>query len=375
MKISASRLTKFKNCPRRFVWNYLQDRREEVGTAAAKGTALHAYLEKGGDAELEIRTLAAQMQALLPDEPVVGNEVSFDFTFEDVEFTGIVDRLTTNTVIDYKTTSSDLKYAKTTKKLEVDEQRLIYKSAFADTTRSLWITGSWKSMLAVAHERKHEEKDKERFRLHVLQPAREILALDQNTDPLSLPLPGPIDPKTGVCEACRLFPPKGCQFVKDCFPDKKKTMRDVLKDLLSDKELVEASFPPSQPQPLQVYPPNESSFTQELKEPDPPPTQKYLIEELFIDCWPMHKLDTPLEYSVTFIKKASDEVAADLGVPSVLLVDFGRGPAMMVAQLLQDLEKIQTPIKYLHLDTKSAEGRALVQALSAVSRKVVRGGY
>jgi len=362
MKISASRIDKYKLCARRYAFNYLKDRREVAGTSAQAGTALHLFMETGELKDVpsgyDVPSLAKQMRVWVPDENILGREVVFEKVIAGVEFAGVVDLLTAQTVLDYKTSGSDLRWAKNSNKLKEDVQRLLYMEAFPDTQRALWITGSWKSMTAVAHERKREEKDKERFKLKVLKPAEEILALAADTDPLSLPLPGEIDKKTGYCEACSKFPPKGCEFKNECFPDKKKTMRDILADLSDPKPA-----PPPDPEPIK-----------DLIEPAPV-EQRYLIENLYVDCFPLHKLVTPLETSYEWVHRASEEVCADLGVPSVMLVDFGKGPHLMCAQLVHELEQRDTPVEHFHLETRSGEGKALMQALSARAKRVFKGAY
>lgn len=370
-KISASRIDKYTMCPRRYAFNYLKERREAAGTAASAGTALHLYLETGELKDVppgyNVPSLAEQMKPFVPDEPVVGREVEFEKVIDGVEFAGVIDLLTERTVCDYKTTGSDLKWAKNSNKLKDDAQRLLYMEAYPETERALWITGSWKSMTAVAHERKRESKDKERFKLNVLQPAEEILALPVDVDPLSLPLPEGLDKRTGRPEACGKFPPRGCEFQKECFAEV-RTMRDVLKDLAE-----------STPEPVPVSTEaveeaiKAALSNKEVSEP-PEDDRSYLIEYLYVDCFPMHLLATPLETSFNWVHKASQEVCADLGVQSVMLIDFGKGPHLMCAELVHQLEQ-HGKIEHFHLETRSAEGKALMQALTARARFVFKGAY
>jgi hypothetical protein len=139
-------------------------------------------------------------------------------------------------------------------------------------------------------------------------------------------------------------------------------MRDVLKDLAGgeDQKILDAA---------KAVPLNK-----EVIEP-PVSDNRYLITNLYIDCIPLHQLSVPMHYSTEWIFKASQEVIADLGLPHVLLVDYGKGPAMLAAELESQLKAHGSVIEHFHLETKSAEGKALVQMLSARAMHVIKGYF
>jgi hypothetical protein len=113
--------------------------------------------------------------------------------------------------------------------------------------------------------------------------------------------------------------------------------------------------------------------TEEIKTVKP----KYLIENLYIDCMPIvpYPPGEALEYSYEYVAAAGAEVASDMGVASPMLVDFGKGPHLVTAQLIANLSDRSEPIKHLFLETRSAEGRACMQELTSRAQFVVKGCY
>ena len=426
MALSPSAINKVADpdsgCLRRYAFTYLHGQWEEGELAqTTAGKLVHEILEYSNDEPVyeekiwggkvflkkDYKDLGkwidfpfhlSHMAHLIQEEvrdlgESVLREYKFDVTLFGIAFKGVIDRLGPRYVTDYKTTGSDLKWAKTPEKLETDVQRLVYTEVFPDRTDALWITGGWnirdwplqQPAVYVAHLPLDRKKDKERFKLHVLKPAEQILALSKDVDPLSLPLPGPIG-KKGICKPCEKFPPKGCPFVEKCFP-KKRTMSSIL-EKLEKKELSSTNIPPEVEKLALTIPPPaapvsaESPWKEIAKEPiqwDKMSSEHqqagFLIENLYIDCFPLNQLDTPLEYSYSHIAAASQEVAADMGVLSPMLIEFGKGPHMVTAQLMQMLRDRETPIKYFFLETRSAEGRNAMQELTANARFVVKGCY
>jgi hypothetical protein len=279
------------------------------------------------------------MSVMLPaanDNGILGVEKEFTATIDGVEFHGIKDLLTTTTVYDHKTTSKPA-YAKTAKQLTTDVQRLIYTESEPEAEFSQWTTGIWSSLTAKAvHERIDRKADRERFKLHVLAPAEEMLSVAADVDPLSLP---------PTLSECKVFPPKGCPFQADCFPEETGMLLAISDSLRTVTPLLE----PTPPQPT------------------------YLIDMLFVDCMPLKELDAPLTSSWDLLAQANRVVADDRGVHHALLVDYGKGPAMIACEVKALLE--ESPVKYLSWESRSTEGRACLTTLVPLARVVIKGIY
>lgn len=363
--ISASQLELFKVGARRWAFTYLQGLREEAGPAADAGKAVHAYIERYySDESIEIPSysvqkynperLAEKMLQHLPKKeglPFYKSEIEFGFdgslVIDGVAFKGIIDLLTADTVYDHKTTSS-MKWAKSTEALTTNIQRLLYVAAFPGTRRTQWTYGAWDTYEAEPRSLDVDPaKDRERFKLYVLTPAEELLKISPGVDPLSLP----------ECDltSCRLYPPKGCPFKDKCFPkEKKKTMRGILEKLEAEekKEIV-----PPAPAPA----------------PAPAVETVFCIDTLYVDCLPLTPLNPPLVYAHTLLRPAGESVAADLELHHPLLADYGKGPGFLAAQVADDLRK--NPVTNLFLETKSAEGRAVMQTLLGLARVSIKGVF
>jgi hypothetical protein len=349
MSISASHLSLWKRCKRREAFTYRRGRREGAGASAEAGKRVHAVLEayyRGEKLAREatwegypIGELANAMSLLLPaanDNGIVGVEQEFTAIIDGVEFHGIKDLVTTTTVYDHKTTSKPA-YAKTAKQLATDVQRLIYTEAEPSAEFSQWTTGVWSDLSARSvHERIDRKADRERFKLHVLSPAEEMLAAPADIDPLSLP---------PTLSECKVFPPKGCPFKSDCFPEEASMLLAISDTLRSVTPL---------PEPT-------------------PPQSTYLIDMLFVDCMPLKELDAPLANSWELLAAANRTVADDRGVHHALLVDYGKGPAMIACEVKALLE--ETPVKYLAWESRSTEGRACLTTLIPLARVVIKGIY
>lgn len=323
---------------------------------------------------------------LLEQTPVHSSGLSehkFRATVEGIEFSGVVDYLTPVYITDYKTTGSSLEYAATPRKLLNDTQRLVYSAAFPDRRYSRWVTGEWIDLAIQPAERENVPEDKERFKLHVLAPAEKMLALGQNPglDPLSLPLPGKQDKYTGLTKACNAFG-KPCPRISRCFPKKrlKLSLPAMSASVDSPKKSPNEDFvlagsgdakllSDAAACPLVTDKSEEKTMTETRP--------KYLIENLYIDCMPIvaYPPGEALEYSYEYIAAAGAEVSSDMGVASPMLVDFGKGPHLVTAQLIANLSDRSEPIKHLFLETRSAEGRACMQELTSRSKFVVKGCY
>jgi hypothetical protein len=349
MSISASHLGLWKLCKRREAFTYRQGRRGAAGDSAEAGKRVHAAIEgyyRGEELAAEatwqnypIGQLAKSMLLLLPaanDNGILGVEKDFVAAIDGVEFHGVKDLVTTTTVYDHKTTSKPA-YAKTAKQLTTDVQRLIYTESEPSAEFFQWTTGIWANSSARAvHARIDRAADRERFKLHVLSSAEEMLSVPADIEPLSL------EP---TLSACKMFPPKGCPFQAECFPEEAGMLTAISESLRTVRPL-----------------------------PAPTPTQPtHLIDMLFIDCMPLKDLDAPMTSSWDLLAQANRTVADDRGVHHSLLVDYGKGPAMVACEVKALLE--EHPVKYLAWESRSTEGRACLTTLVPLARVVIKGIY
>jgi hypothetical protein len=370
-------------CRRRWAFAYLADQRDQGGFATEAGKRVHALLEEAGDGEpavveqwvttqigsdgeerIVVYDLTRMAHALWRKNPGDPNpEFERDFVKElfGIPFKGVVDRLSAKYILDYKTTGGLLKYAKTPFKLKTDVQRLVYWAAYPETEYSLWLTGTFansegakKDPDAIPYEvrasllRNEPARDTEAFKLHVLTPAEEIAAVVPGTDPMSFPLP---DNALAFWDSpCKKFPPDGCPHYKTCHP---KTSKFSLKV----KPPVEAIQLVPAPTPVEVS-----------------VTPEFLIENLYIDCFPMFQTDEPVVFGHQYVHRAEREVATDRGLDHALLADFAKGPPMVAMELVAQLELI-APIKHFYLETKTNEGRGVLNQLMGRSRQVYKGMF
>jgi hypothetical protein len=354
MKISASRLKSYKACKRRYAWSYLYGEREPFARSAQAGTEVHNLLEKDdfkGDEVWEgyqTGRMAALLKAETPAD-VVSRERSFDVTLHGVDWTGRIDFTTKSAVGDYKTTSQP-KYVKLAETLEDDEQRLLY-SEVTELPDSVWLFGAWRNFKAYPVVIPgNRQRDREKFKLHVLQPAEELSVIPTDVDPLTL---------EANTLSCGLYPPKGCPFTSRCFDN-------------FTGALIVKSISSAQAEPAQQNEDNEMSVLDAFKAPATAPSAEAaddgkLIGILYIDCYPVSGVET-VKHAGELISKASATVASDAHVLHSQLVDFGKGAHMLAAQLADDLKTAGVFYPHVYLETRSAEGKAVLFVLTGMAR-------
>lgn len=375
--ISASHIEKWNQCKRREAFIYRLGIREPTAKSAQAGTYVHAKLE-GTEAPDEwegypIKELADKMRLFEPKD-IIQREYEFTTKIDGIDFTGRIDGKTATTVLDYKSTSQK-KYVKSLPTLELDGQRLLYVEVNPEAESTFWLYGVWKDLSVHPREVPIDRKlDRERFKLHVLQPAEEILAVPEDVDPLSLP------PNEG---ACKLYPPAGCPFKARCVDLNNRkpasnSMSKLMEKLLANESVQQRGEERrAEPGPMAPEPAVLESVSVAAEGPSiprgscEPANESFPVDTLYIDCLPVGRVEPDLVYSYQLLGPVCREVADDAGVPHPLLMDFAKGPPWIALQLEATLKK--SPVKHLFLDSRTAEGRAVVQKLMEISRFVVRG--
>jgi len=133
------------------------------------------------------------------------------------------------------------------------------------------------------------------------------------------------------------------------------------------KKTTEPASQPAAPEvQAEVAEPGEAAAAQ----PSGPAAGVFIIGTLYVDCLPLTK---PFANAFPLINKAAEEVCADMHVPHFGLVDFAKGGPAVAAQLRASLSGQW--IDALYLETRSAEGKAVLNVLTSVARDVVRGVF
>lgn len=230
--LSPSQLEVFKLCPRRWAEIYLNGKRIPPQDSALAGTHVHDLLEKflrdGTPIDTSITwkdypigKIALDMTQHLPLPGSVPDvELTLDLEVDNVKYTGRVDARVSGKVYDHKTTSN-LKYAKSAKKLQEDIQALIYARWMDSDGELQWTTGqskneikSKKVVLPVLRDEVREKFDR------IVTPlAKKVLAAYEHGDVKKL------DKNKN---ACRLYPPKGCPFQNECWRPNMTTLKEKL---------------------------------------------------------------------------------------------------------------------------------------------------
>lgn len=371
--ISASHIKLWNTCKRREAFVYRQGLREPSGVAAAAGTKVHALLEKPDTVaesaetwgKYDISRMARQLQAATPPG-VVAREQQIDRELYGLPFTGRIDFSTETAVGDYKTAGKP-RGVKTVAELEEDVQRLMY-AELSGKPDALWIYGVWQDFsvtpVVVPGDAK---RDREKFKLRVLQPAEELASVPEDVDPLSL---------EASITSCGLFPPAGCPFLTKCF-DSHGHVASVL-TTVDSAPAVSAAAAAGVTQQM--------SFLDAFKAPaaptDIPSDNKQtvcngsadgkMIGTLYIDSYPVAGVDQ-VQHAGELIAVAAQSVRSDAHVLHSQLVDFGKGAHMLAAQLAHDIKTAGEFYPHLYLETRSAEGKAVLFELSQLARVVVKG--
>ena len=222
---SASSIGTWNLCQRRWQFTYgYPQLREAAGDAAEAGTRVHKWLENTAPEDratpiwkkYDIRSMAELLAPLTPTEGLV-REQQLDLTIDGVLFTLRMDfqyalpdapgiQKDARGVGDYKTVGKPAG-VKSVKKLTDDPQRLLYTTA-TGAVESRWVYGVWSTMKARVVSVPTMLDDRERFKLHVMQPAEDMSLVPFDADPLSLP---------ANTDSCMLFPPAGCPHRQKCF--------------------------------------------------------------------------------------------------------------------------------------------------------------
>lgn len=335
MKLSPSQINLWNTCPYRWGRVYLDGDRETGAISASNGEIVHQLLEKYlRDGEVPARTdrlgkLAFAMCANLPPKGTVPNvEQEFEFTHDGIVYGGRVDARTPTQIYDHKTTSNISRYGKTAGVLETDIQALIYARWMDCDGELVWNYGQTKGDEDNPKVKKVvlpvlRDEVRRKFDEHVVPIAKQIAAAYDSNDTQAL---------ERNYKSCELYPPHGCPRKREC------NVVTPLAQKLADRF---AKAPVNKP-----------------------------IQTLYVDCLP---LQGPVTHAGPLISAAAATAAKDLDLPYIMLMDFGKGPGALAAQLKDDIERSGIYYEQLVLFTKNPEGRAVQQVLASLAVNVVQG--
>jgi hypothetical protein len=223
--ISASQISQFRECKRKWAWRYIAGIKTPPHPSAALGSEVHdtqlgPYLTEGRpfDFTRDSGYIAASLLEFLPPPKTPGMVVEKHFILPSpasegrFQYQGYIDLWLQGPVVkDFKTTS-DLKWAKNEKALSVDVQAMLYATHALFETKSEYVELEWlyaqtrgarKSKRT--HLRVHGDHVIEQFRA-IESTALEMFEVKQAVaDPLQLP------PSPSQCESYG-----GCPYRDKC---------------------------------------------------------------------------------------------------------------------------------------------------------------
>jgi len=193
-KVSASQLSTYKRCQRRWGFKYIDKLPDPVGDGARFGTAVHKvyedYFGKEVAPNLDTREGRLATRGLdsglypLEDGAITYVEPAILLDVDGVLFRGYIDLLGPGRIYDHKTNKDPAKYALTADALRTNEQGLIYALwglAYSklNVIELRWVyhqTAPRVTPKIFAVDAKMERAETEReFERHVLIPAKELI--------------------------------------------------------------------------------------------------------------------------------------------------------------------------------------------------------
>jgi hypothetical protein len=347
--VSASQISTFKNCPRRWAYTYLDKIKLPPSSAAKFGSSVHHTLEKyllTNTIDYEIREGQVAKPGLhyLP-KGLNSDQVEkyFEFNHKKIGFRGYIDFFnqdSTNNVLvgDHKTCSS-FRTALTSEQLKHNVQSNIYAQwAFqelgAESVKLKWIyyrtKGKPAAQCVEAEIKKHEQPSL--FETHLGIASSIIDTLNQKPDSLDMPK---------NLNSC--FKYGRCPFWDACKANRKPLeMRNENKMPIVEKETL----------------PTKNSF------------------HLYIDCTPT-KLFSPYEKTIELsdlIKPVLQKIQSEKELSHYRLAGYGQHVGLIANFLGEYLKQQNFDHRTAVLSSiRTPEGCDTLQTLSAAAGQVVRG--
>ena len=339
MHVSASQITTFLDCPRKWYFDKVVGLERKVNESAELGSAVHELLEKYIRGELSEMpdTQAGRIAKQGLHRLTIKKPLAVELSLEDLpikdspcEVKGFIDVLDymNDEIIDHKTTKSR-RWTKTPSELAVNTQMIIYAKAYLDNNPEV----NKVTLTHLYYGTKDEFSEKvsvEVSRAHVTNQwnyLKKIIKEMMQASSLS---------DAGACtasyEACDKY--GGCPFRTQCQHAK--------------------DYTPKQRKERKLMP------KQENRGP----------RILFIDCLPLKGAVSPTPVSIAY-KNEVDELLKVFKVPHLGLVEYGKGWSALACRALEEgWKEGQGP---LYIDSSTKESEHLTSILLNLADIVVRG--
>jgi RecB family exonuclease len=374
--VSASQITTFRDCPRKWYFDKIIGLERPATTATALGSEVHEVLEeylKNGTPppDTEAGEIASSGLHLLPESDHVEIELSLadDMPLTDapVQVVGYVDAIypQAHQILDHKT-SSNKRYTKTARELAVNVQLILYARAYLDKHDAQNITlthvyygtrSRWSKRVDVSVTREHILEQWSEIRSDIEQMVA-VSEIDRASD---------VTPCRDSCDKYG-----GCPFVGQCFraqhfqrnpnhePEPTKRQNNMMTPEERMKQLG-----------LSFDAPKPKHAPKATPKPSPAPAQSVASGQriLFIGCVAL-KGATPAQNALDVYAEPIRELCKKLKVPHLALVDYGKGWSALVGAVSE--MGWPSNVDAIYLDPISKEYEHLVSVLSGLADIVIK---
>mgnify|MGYP003111914458 CR=1 FL=1 len=374
--VSASQITTFRDCPRKWYFDKIIGLERPATKATALGSEVHEVLEeylKNGTPppDTEAGEIASSGLHLLPESDCVEIELSLadDMPLNDapVQVVGYVDAIypETHHILDHKT-SSNKRYTKTKRELAVNVQLILYARAYLDKHDADEITlthiyygtrSRWSKRVDVRVTREHVLEQWSEIRSDI-EKMVEVSEIDRASD---------VTPCRDSCDKYG-----GCPFIGSCFraqhfqrtpdhepePTKKQTMSK--KTMTPEERMKQLGLSFDGPKSKKATP-----------KPSPAPAQSVASGQriLFIGCVAL-KGSAQAQSALDIYAEPVRELCKKFKVPHLGLVDYGKGWSALAGAV----SEMGWPphVDAIYLDPISKEYEHLVSTLSSFADIVIK---
>lgn len=370
--VSASQITTFRDCPRKWYFNKIVGLETPSTPATELGSAVHQvlenYLRDGVDfPSTEAGEIARSGAHLLPDDQHVEIELSLDempLADSPIKVAGFIDALypQRHQILDHKT-SSNKRYTKTRRELRENVQLILYARAYIDRAvdaESVLLTHIYYG----TRSRWSKRVEVSLTRAEILEKWATIRAdIEEMMRVSTLPNAGEVSPNRATCDKYG-----GCPFAGKCFrahayqpaPKQPKTTNSSGENnmMTPEERMRQLGLAPPTPQtpaktapsaPVRSAPSNERT--------------------LYIGCIPL-KGGAEITSALDAYHEPVRALCSSFNVPHLALVDYGKGWSALVGAV----SEMGWPdgVSALYLDPISKEYEHLVSVLSSLADVVIK---
>lgn len=352
--VSASAVSTWRDCPRKWGFRYLDGVIVPPGPGAELGSEVHAVLEDylrtgnrvGTGKAHTIASRGFDLLSLYVGRGKVEQEIEFDI--DGVPFSGRIDYFLPEEalIIDHKTTSNK-RWAKTAVELATDLQAVLYAHWATLETGSEEIDGRWIYYQTKGAHLVWQVQAPLRSDRMVLDAAasdgRKMLAAS-SAGKCAEDMPADLS-------ACGKY--GGCPYRDRCpASDGKQVFAQIRAAMAAERPSVEPTI--------------------NAPETEAPPAPEKCDFTLFIDCRPTRSSVLVVELA-TLLRPLLDKVASDFGVQDYRLVEYGKGPAALASYLRQSLAAKPLRGVGVVVSTRTQECQHTLFVLSELASEIVQG--